>query len=111
MRLPGPRNYPREWAVCDDLWTLKFVKTLTYGKTKLYGVTDPSTFEITIVLGISKIQTLQTFIHEMDHAIEFSYDLQFSKKRFDSHDWIYLMEEKRAEVYVNNWKNLAKIFK
>jgi len=114
MNVPGPQSYPRIWYVNDDVWHLKFSRNLSYSIHQLDGLCDPSETTIYIRQRQSKMDTLQTFLHEIMHAIEFSYDFDIgSKKNYterDMHNYIHAMERYLAEFLVDNWDNLGALF-
>jgi hypothetical protein len=113
MGFPSTDRYAREWVVNGKIWTLKFASSIVYGGGPNWGVTDPSAQEIILCSRISRANIFSTFWHELDHAIEFSFEIDdhSKKKKFDSHRWIYMMEEYRARTMADNWEKLRKLFK
>jgi hypothetical protein len=109
---PAISKYAKEWEVNGEIWKLKFANSIVYGGHANWGLTDPSSYEVTICQRISRGNIFSTFWHEIDHCIEFSYDIDFSKgKKFDTHSWIHLMEEYRAQFFADNWEKLRVLFK
>lgn len=110
--LPGYRDYAKEWFVNGEIWTLSFVNKIDYNGRENWGLCDPSTYTIQIVKKLERIDLLDTFFHEIDHAIEFSYDIKEpKKKRFDTHQWITLMGTYRAEFFRDNLEDIRLLFK
>lgn len=113
MSLPGTRKYPREWIVGEDLWRIKFVSKIQ-GCDDTLGLCDPSDLTIYIKLGIGKLETLKTFLHEIGHAQEYSYDFKvLNNKTFDYraiHRYIHHFETVWAEVFIANLDRFLELF-
>jgi hypothetical protein len=80
MRLPRAKTYPKTVHVGDEAWSVEFVDTL--GQDTL-GICDPSTNCIRILRGQTRRELFSTFVHEVLHAFEFSYDFQLKHKHVE----------------------------
>lgn len=114
MRLPGYRNYPREWEANGEIWTLSFVNKLSYRTRPIWGETDPSSFTVRITTGLSNRDLFSTFIHEVMHMLHWSYEIEddiIKRKAFDPHKWIYANEVAIFEFIMDNTENFATLFR
>ncbi len=80
MRLPRAKVYPSEIRVGSDQWTIEFVESLS--KDTL-GTCDPSTHCIRILKGQTRRELFSTFVHEVLHAFEFSYDFELKHRHVE----------------------------
>lgn len=69
MRLPGRRQYPKQVAIADEVYAVRFVRSFKEKNTM--GECCGAEREIRIKLGMTRQETLQTYIHETLHALEF----------------------------------------
>lgn len=90
----GPRSYPKQIVVGDQIWDVKFVKTNSFSKLEegLLGMADPSDRVILIRMGQSKEETLSTFLHEVMHCFEFEGEFKgcpnmYHKFIFETEGW------------------------
>lgn len=78
-------NYPTKLRIGDVYYRIRFVKSIRRCKKKvgegaIVGICDQARHEILIKQGMSKDETLKTYLHELGHAIEFEYDIKISHK-------------------------------
>ena len=96
MALPNRRNYPKKLYVGDSFYRIKFCK---FTDKSLCGLCDPTKKTISISKDLSPVVTLQTFLHELFHAL-----LQFEMgKSIATHAQIYEMEKRFASFLIDNW--------
>lgn len=77
------RDFPKELIINGSLWKIKFVRSLKEhdtDTTHCFGLCDPSDRIIYIRKGQSKKDRLDTYFHELAHAICFEYDLDVAHK-------------------------------
>lgn len=112
LDFPPIRDYPREWFIEGDLWHLKFSSKLS--KQGIDGLTDPSNYTVTISYGMSKANTFATFIHEMLHAMEFSYGYELPYKdsfSYEDFHWhIYKLEHHFTWFIKENFDSFVFLF-
>jgi hypothetical protein len=104
MKFPGQRAYPKTIRVNEDIWHIKFVRKVPerhYGKEVIWGLCDPGEFTIYIKQGQTREQTFSTFVHEVLHAIEASYDFHIDKT--DAHPKIYAIELAIVQLLRDNF--------
>lgn len=80
--------YPKTLKIGDRTYRIKFVKSIRgckrpVGKGATIGICDPRRIEILIKQGLSKDETLKTFIHEVAHCVEYEYDIKISHPDID----------------------------
>lgn len=105
------RDFPREIHLGDDVWRVVFKRAIPpedddHPANPTLGLTDPSTHTISIAMGQTAFERLRTFVHELFHAIEYSYNIRIS------HWLIYRLEVPVAWFLWNNacfvrWENPA----
>lgn len=101
MKLPGARAYPRRIHIKDDIWEIKF-RRLDFFPPGEIGYCDPSTMEIGLCLGMNKKETFQTFVHELIHAIEYSYNFQVVQRHV-MNDNVYKITEGVVDILTKNF--------
>ena len=89
-------SYPRQLVIGDEVWSVKFVRKLD----GCYGECDPSNNEIRIRMKQSHDETLKTFIHEVVHALEFSFEFDLE------HRHVYALEEAVFQLLRDNFLTL-----
>lgn len=73
------KDYPKELHIGTEVYKVKFVRK--FSEKDIMGECDPSDKEIRILCGMSREDTLKTFIHEVCHAVlEFEGDLEIKHK-------------------------------
>ena len=111
--LPGVKDYPRQWIVGEDIWTLKFVRKIE-GNPVILGLCDPGDLTIYIKLKQSKFEMLMSTLHELFHCAEFSHNIDFRGKPIYTyrtfHNYIYKMEKAMGLLFVQNADNFLKLF-
>ena len=100
FKVAGPRSYANCWDIGDQCYQLKFVQKLPDDDL---GICDPSSNTCYIKLGQSKKEIFKTFVHEMLHAMEASYDFELP------HDFIDALEESVSDFIIDNRYELAEI--
>lgn len=70
-------KYPKQVHVGTEIYQVKFVRKLSKGTV---GECDPESFEIRILCGQGRVDTLKTFIHEVMHAIELEHEIEIDHK-------------------------------
>lgn len=115
MKLPTYKDYARLWIIGPDVWELHFCRKLPEDAPNqfTFGYTSKDLNKIFITYRQSPEELMETFFHEVLHAIEFSWQtkLEISDKEWVEipHDIIYLMERCLAKFFVDNWKSLNKL--
>lgn len=74
------KDFPRVLKVGESIWTVRFVREIP-GDTKgakeiTVGLADSEAQEILIRQGLTAALRLETFIHEVTHALEFEFGFQ-----------------------------------
>lgn len=102
--LPGMRDYPREITVNEDMWHVRFVRRMPemskQEDLETRGLCDPSLWTIYVKVGLDRRETLMTFIHELLHAFEESYQVEIP------HPLIYRLEVAFADFLLHNWHDI-----
>ena len=62
-------NVPREFAINGSIWYVEHKWGLTYNKSPVDGLCDPSTKIVYIDRSLSKEDKWWTFVHEWIHAV------------------------------------------
>lgn len=93
--IPRKMDLRGKFLVKDEIWHVKFVDKKRLPEDT-WGICDPSTNEILILKTLSPTITFDTWLHEILHAIEFSYDLKIP------HDLIVKLEEPIREFIKQN---------
>jgi len=92
---PKKSDYPRQIAVADAIYAVKFVRKIDDIGT--LGLCDSGEKVITIKLGQSRADTLLTFIHELFHCLEFEYHFDIN------HKTIHKLEKPVAALLFDNF--------
>lgn len=101
----GYRTFPKQVTVGDSIWRIVFVRKVRLVKNpeNVMAATCAETQTIEIVYGLSRKELLETFLHEVMHAIEYEYDINIP------HDVIYKMEPGLASFFAENIFELVPI--
>lgn len=97
MRLPTPRQYPKDIRVRDELYKIKFVRKIQGESANTQGLCDPSLHIIYIKQGQTHAETFYTFIHECMHAFEAEYDIG------TAHSDVYKLEKAIGDFLLTNF--------
>lgn len=97
-------NFPKIVYINDTSYHIRFLKRLKYEGEDVVSLFCPDERTIFIKLGMSDSKTMQTFIHECLHAIEFEYDLKIS------HKLIYKMEDPILKFIYQNILEFLDLF-
>jgi hypothetical protein len=89
------KDYPKSIHINGDEWPIKFVNNVS-DEDGHFGETDPGDEVVRIKKSLGRKETLITFIHEILHVFEFSYEYEMS------HDTIYALEKPLLDLIVNN---------
>lgn len=99
-RLVSYRSLRKSWVVNGLIWEIKFKRRLEHikdgTKGEVLGLTDSESQEVTIKLGLSESDLLETVIHEFLHVLAFSYGIEIP------HPLIYLLEKPVANLILDN---------
>lgn len=104
MLFPGCRSYPKELVINDDIWIVKFCKKIPerhYGREVIWGLCDPSEMVIYLRYRQKNFDLFCTFVHEMLHAIEHSYDIVID--RAADHPKVYILEKAIGQILKDNF--------
>ena len=93
--IPGPRSYPKQIIILDDVWDIRFVRKCEDPENR--GECDGITKEIIIIQGMSREETFKTLIHEVIHALEFSGKLEIK------HSTVYKLEDVVFSLLMENF--------
>lgn len=88
------KHFPRELVIKDDIWKVRFVRKIS---DNTLGLCDPSEKTIYIKQGQSYQERLDTFLHEVVHAINFEYNFEIK------HNHVYKLAEAMAKIYIENF--------
>lgn len=104
------RDFPREVEIREGVFYKIFFKRpakMDTPKHIVWGFTDPNSREIWIRQGQTPHQRAQTFWHELQHAIEFEWEIDLP------HKTVYDLEAPLAYIFNRNtwiswteWKNI-----
>lgn len=95
------RDFPKQICINGNMWRLYFRKMIE-GKANVLGLCCPEDKVILIKVGQKPQARLQTFFHELLHAIEFEYGVKIS------HKLIYKLEGPLADIVAQNcWMTWA----
>lgn len=98
------RDFPREFYVGDGLWTLRFVRRLDDDPGRItWGLTDPSDKVIYIRMGQTAKGRLETFVHELLHAVEYEYEIEIP------HALIYKLEGPLVRLILDNLVSTGRV--
>jgi hypothetical protein len=95
---------PRELMINGNLWRVKFTRTPGgYPREKVWGFCCEGSREISIATGLSVPDRVETFCHEVIHALEFEYkDRRPSLRKLLSHKNIKKVEDLIAALLIDN---------
>ena len=96
MKLPGYKQYKKEWHVGEETYTLKFVSRIPGCKAKDVGLCDPESRIMYVKKGLSKAMLYRTVAHELLHAIEFEYEIEIP------HKLVYQLEKAIVDTQLMN---------
>lgn len=91
---------PRKILVNGDLYQVSFRKDLGPSGSKgrmIFGICDEFDHMILIKTGLTPKQRWATFLHELLHAIEYSFKTEYP------HKMINCLDTKLAAVLMDNW--------
>lgn len=96
------REFPKEMVIGQSTWKVKWQRVIDEDPN-CRGICDPETKTIVIALGLPKKQRVETFFHELLHAVEFEFGVRIS------HKLIYRLEGPLASVFQQNaWVTWAE---
>ena len=95
MKMPSRKDYPKKLWLGGSQYKIRFV---AFKDPDICGICDANKKIISINKNLSPILTLQTLIHEILHAL-----LQFEGKKIVSHKQIYKMEDRFAQLLMDNY--------
>lgn len=90
--IPEVNKYPKKLYITNEVYKVVFVKRM-----KDFGDTNPVTRVIRIKAGMSKRETLTTFLHECLHALHFEHGFTLRHKK------VYQLEKAIFELLVDNF--------
>ncbi len=91
MNVPAIKDYPKHIYIRGDRYSLSFVKNMQFA-----GSTDAGDRTIKIRAGMSPHETFRTAIHEVLHAIEFSWPVKIKHKA------VYKLEKAIFQLLLDN---------
>lgn len=95
MKLPPPSKYPKSMVINEEDWRIQFVKVIEKDPT-ICGMAYPERI-IKIKKGMSRSETMSTFIHELIHACEFEGDFDIP------HKLVYRLEKLIVDLLMVNF--------
>lgn len=106
----GPRSYPRQILVGDQMWDVRFVRKNSFAKLpkELLGQCDPSERVILIRMGQPKSEMLSTFLHEVMHCFEFEGEFTGCPRAY--HKFVFDTESWWANFLSDNCQELISLF-
>lgn len=102
MAIKGKNAYPENIGIGSGEWTIVFKDNIDNNSSTL-GLCDGGTNEIFIKNGQSPRETLETFLHEIIHAMEIEYSLVVSHKS------VYVLQMALTDFIVSNFNHLLRI--
>lgn len=90
------RSYPKQLLVGDDIYDIKFVRKISGEGDADLGLCVPGD-NIQIRLRQGRQETLETFVHEILHSIEFTYEIPIP------HQLVYQLEKPIAKIILDNF--------
>lgn len=94
MKLPSERQYPKRIYLGNYTYTVRFVSRLPKDTV---GEADPVKCEIRILKGLGPKARLTTYVHEVLHAMEFSFDINLP------HKLVRALEEPLVDFFLQNF--------
>lgn len=94
------KNFPKELMINDNVWKIKFVRSLKEHDTKTkicLGLCCPDERVIKIRNKQNYQDTLDSIIHEIIHALEFEFEFDLD------HDHVHTLGETMAKLFVENF--------
>jgi hypothetical protein len=95
------KDYPRQLLIGESIWTVRFVRRIEHeqpdAKKVTVGLCCAESQTVYIRQGIRPALRLETFIHEVTHAMEFEYGFKLN------HDDIHLLDEPWAKFLIQNF--------
>lgn len=91
VKVPAIKDYPKQIYIRGESYKISFVKNLD-----CLGITDSGARTIKIKAGMSPHETFRTAIHEVLHAIEFSWPVKIK------HKTVYKLEKAIFDVLLDN---------
>lgn len=90
------KDYPKTLRIGDTDWSIKFFRKPPDGKKDTAGLCDGDTQTIYLTQGQKSETLFKIFLHELLHAIEYSYEIDIP------HKLIYKLEQPLADFIIEN---------
>lgn len=90
------KDFPKQILIRDNIWSIKFVRSIKDQPKDTVGECDPGEHVIRIKLGQSREERFKTLIHELAHAICFEYEIK------ENHSTIHAIEEPILKLLIDN---------
>lgn len=77
------KDFPKELLINGNIWRVRFVRKIPGQDTatkECLGLCDPGQREILIKTGQAYLERLDTFYHEVFHALSFEYEFDIQHK-------------------------------
>jgi len=104
MKFPGYRDYRKTITINKDEWQIKFCSKIPerhHGKEVILGLCADDEYIIFLKYGQTRFELFCTFIHELIHAIEHSYN--FTIDRRPEHPRVYDLAEAIGQIFKDNF--------
>lgn len=94
------KDIPKEVIIKDSVWKIKFKRDLgSDGDRIIEGLCIPDEKAIFIRQGQTLDERIDTYLHELIHAIEFEYNFRLKHKH------VYKLSEALVQIFCDNIKN------
>ena len=90
------KDCPKQLLIGDDIWTIRFCRRVPGEAEKVLGLCSPDDLTIWLKMGQSSEERLRTLIHEVCHAVCFSYGIK------ECHRTIYRLEMPILRLFRDN---------
>lgn len=97
IKFPRLRDYPKRVWIDDEPWTIEFPEVVQYEGRTVRGMTIFCNHLIQVKRHLRPHDRLETFIHELLHAVQHVHELKLS------HDDIYDLESIIVDLMIDNW--------
>lgn len=97
MKYPRRSQYPKELIIGRRTWAVVFCDAVPDGDPSWHGYCWEYEDTIYLVKGYSPRNTFETFIHEIMHALEYTWNIKIP------HELIYILQRPIARFVRDNF--------
>lgn len=97
VKLPRIRDYPRRLWIDGEPWSVEMLPVVEYEGREVRGLTYMKDHRILVCSQQTPRERLKTFVHEVWHALQETYDFQMT------HETIHDLEAPIVDLLIDNW--------